>query len=466
MSVMDSLGEADPGSIDNLQAFGVSASGLAKVYDLAEIRQRHSARPPEIDFDSEDDLDEDLNIDAEIAELRVERATMDNDSPEVNILDFYLNQIGQRPLLTKEQEVELAQRIEQGDQTARSQMIESNLRLVVAVAKKHRGRGVDFLDLIQEGNMGLMKAVEKFDWRRDLKFSTYATWWVRQAIQRAVHNDSRTIRIPVSEYEKRRRMNGVENQLRSPAAEQSDDEQLAQSTGLSITQMQNVRRAFGVRIISLDSGLDDEAGSTRLVDLIPDESDPGYDESEEDTYERHAMVLATAMKTLSPRQRQIVAMRFGLKGKTPMTQREIAKNTGVTRQRIEVMLNDEILPALSTNDDLRAATRDPDNFVAIEDEDKGRHDHLVQVTKTLTEQGMPEIPKVIQDLSDREKISAYLFYTGLERDDIAKILKVKPRNIKDDRVNIKKELGIKDDRDHHKLKAALRSIYESEAVSA
>ena len=209
-------------------------------------------------------------------------------------LDRYLHDISRHPLLTKEDEQRLAKLVEQGDQVAKRRMIESNLRLVVSVAKRYRGHGVPFLDLIQEGTIGLVRAVEKFDWRRDLKFSTYATWWIRQAVQRAVANQSRTIRLPVHVSERVRRVDATRAALEARLGRDVTDDEVAKASGVTVPDVVDARSL--PRTSSIHTPVGDE-GDSEMGDMIADESSPKADELVEETLRKE--MLVTGLEHLS-----------------------------------------------------------------------------------------------------------------------------------------------------------------------
>ena len=227
-------------------------------------------------------------------------------------LDRYLHDISRHPLLTKEDEQRLAKLVEQGDQVAKRRMIESNLRLVVSVAKRYRGHGVPFLDLIQEGTIGLVRAVEKFDWRRDLKFSTYATWWIRQAVQRAVANQSRTIRLPVHVSERVRRVDATRAALEARLGRDVTDDEVAKASGVTVPDVVDARSL--PRTSSIHTPVGDD-GDSEMGDMIADESSPKADELVEETLRKE--MLVTGLEHLSERKRRILELRFGLDGGDP-----------------------------------------------------------------------------------------------------------------------------------------------------
>ena len=248
----------------------------------------------------------------------------------VDGLDLYLAQIGRTPLLTKHEEQQLAQRIEQGDEAAKRRMVEANLRLVVSIAKKYRGNGVAFLDLIQEGTIGLVRAVEKFDWRRDLKFSTYATWWIRQAVQRAVANQSRTIRVPVHVHDRIRKVDRARRTLEAKLGREPNAEEIAKESKLSVAEV-NEADELRPKTISLQRPAGEE-GDSELGDLIADTTSEDVTESVAGTMRNEA--LSRALDRLTPRMRKIIELRFGLSGGEPMLLEAVGREVGLTRERV------------------------------------------------------------------------------------------------------------------------------------
>jgi RNA polymerase primary sigma factor len=245
-------------------------------------------------------------------------------------LQLFLNEIGRYPLLTAKEEVELAKRIERGDREAKERMINSNLRLVVSIAKKYQGHGLSLLDLIQEGIIGLIRAVEKFDWRRGYKFSTYATWWIRQAVQRGVANKSREIRIPVHIVEREQKMARAERELAVKLGRAPTEEEVAKAAKLPLKQVREVRQAARA-VTSLDRPLGTE-DSTSLGELTAGES-PSPEE--EVTVNLGEDTLRRAVSELPDREREVVKLRYGLNGDVePASLDEIGRRLGLTRERV------------------------------------------------------------------------------------------------------------------------------------
>jgi RNA polymerase primary sigma factor len=243
----------------------------------------------------------------------------------------YLAQIGRERLLTHEEEVDLGRRARAGDKKARETLIEKNLRLVVSVAKKYRGMGLPFGDLIQEGNIGLMKAVEKYDPERGWRFATYATWWIRQAIGRAVADKGRTIRVPVHMGEKMRKMARVYNKLSAELSREPTDEEVAERLGWSVGRVKDVKSAIP-DTTSLNRPLTSEVDSSELGDFIEDEREPGVASQVVRELERRRIM--ESVERLPERQRRVLVRRYGLDGKEPATLADLSEELGVSRERV------------------------------------------------------------------------------------------------------------------------------------
>ena len=258
--------------------------------------------------------------------------------PSLDCLRLYLRSIGQVDLLTAEEEVELAQRIERGDMAAKQHMVEANLRLVVSIAKSYLGRGLSFLDLIQEGSLGLIRGVEKFDFRRGYKFSTYATWWIRQAVTRAIADKARTIRIPVHMVEKLNRVTHVERQLVQKLGREPQPAEVAAELELTVREVRDVMRVAQMPV-SLEKPVGDEEDS-ELGDFVADEASKEPFESATESLQRAD--VQRALDALPKRERQVIELRYGLKGNEPLTLEEVGRAFGVTRERIRQIENNTL----------------------------------------------------------------------------------------------------------------------------
>lgn len=245
-------------------------------------------------------------------------------------LRLYLRSIGQVELLTATQEVELAKRIERGDMEAKRQMVEANLRLVVSIAKGYLGRGLSFLDLIQEGSLGLIRAVEKFDYRRGYKFSTYATWWIRQAVTRAVADKSRSIRIPVHMVEKLNRLHFVERQLVQDLGREPEPLEIARELGWTVQEVRDVWRVSQTPV-SLEKPVGD-GEETELADLVKDEN--AMEPFDEASLNIRSESVRKVLGDLPEREREVLMMRYGLGGQSPRTLEQCGEAFGVTRERV------------------------------------------------------------------------------------------------------------------------------------
>jgi RNA polymerase primary sigma factor len=245
-------------------------------------------------------------------------------------LRLYLKEAGKVPLLTKHEEVQLARSIELGDKRARDHMIRSNLRLVISIAKNYYTQEMDLLDLIQEGNTGLIRAVEKFDYRKGFKFSTYATWWIRQAITRAIANQDRNIRIPVHMIETINKMVRVERKLLQETGRDPSDDALARELGFGPNEIQDIRK-IAQRTTSLETPIGDE-GDAELGDFIQNESNPDPADVVESIIAKET--LDRALRTMDDRERKVVELRFGLKGEHPRTLAEVSSRFSVSRERV------------------------------------------------------------------------------------------------------------------------------------
>jgi RNA polymerase primary sigma factor len=250
-------------------------------------------------------------------------------------LQLFLKDIGKVELLTAPQEIELAKRIERGDDNAKRQMVEANLRLVVSIAKRYRNQGLPFLDLIQEGTIGLVRAAEKFDHRKGFKFSTYATWWIRQAVARALADKARTIRMPVHVVEKLNKIVRTERKLRAELGREPVSREIARELDLTIEEVDQIRRSAQVPV-SLEKPVGDDEES-EFGHFLTDESAPLPEEAAEDVLRKDA--LGRILRTLSARERRVLELRYGLNGEQPRTLDEVGRAFNVTRERIRQIEN-------------------------------------------------------------------------------------------------------------------------------
>ena len=274
--------------------------------------------------------------------------------PSLDSLRLYLRSIGKVELLTADREVSLAKRIERGDLLAKQEMVEANLRLVVSIAKGYLGRGLSFLDLIQEGSLGLIRAVEKFDYRRGYKFSTYATWWIRQAVTRAIADKGRTIRIPVHMVEKLNKVVHVERQLVQQLGREPLPEEIANELECSVREVRDILR-MAQQPVSLEKPIGEEEES-ELGDFVEDQTAESPFELASENLRREN--VRRALAALPAREREVIEMRFGLTGGTPRTLEEVGRAFNVTRERIRQIENHTLkkLEALPEAQRLRDAS--------------------------------------------------------------------------------------------------------------
>src|SRR4051794_19788304 len=258
--------------------------------------------------------------------------------PSLVSLRLYLRSIGRVDLLTAAQEISLAKRIERGDMQAKRQMVEANLRLVVSIAKGYLGRGLSFLDLIQDGSLGLIRAVEKFDYRRGYKFSTYATWWIRQAVTRAIADKARTIRIPVHMVEKLNRVAHVERQLVQRLGREPEAAEIAEELRWPVSDVRDIQRV-AQQPVSLEKPVGDEDES-ELGDFVAD--DAVLEPFEEASEHLQKEGVKNALQALPERERQVIELRYGLAGGEPLTLEEVGRAFGVTRERIRQIENNTL----------------------------------------------------------------------------------------------------------------------------
>jgi len=258
--------------------------------------------------------------------------------PSLDSLRLYLRSIGRVDLLTAGEEITLAKRIERGDVAAKRHMVEANLRLVVSIAKGYLGRGLSFLDLIQEGSLGLIRAVEKFDYRRGYKFSTYATWWIRQAVTRAIADKARTIRIPVHMVEKLNRVTHVERQLVQQKGREPEPADIAEELKITVREVRDILRV-AQSPISLEKPVGDEEES-ELGDFVADDRTEEPFDAATERLQRED--IQKALDALPERERQVIELRYGLRGHEPLTLEEVGRAFGVTRERIRQIENNTL----------------------------------------------------------------------------------------------------------------------------
>jgi RNA polymerase primary sigma factor len=295
------------------------------------VTEQHDEKLEEEQFEEEEETEEVADL---FDEGGVVTAGLPVAPPEGGAEDsvrLYLKKIGKVRLLTREDEVRLAQRAERNDMGAKNALVEANLRLVVSIAKRYTGRGLTLLDLIQEGNLGLIRAVEKFDWRRGFKFSTYATWWIRQAITRALADQSRTIRIPVHMVERMNRVARVRRALIQKNGREPTPEEIAAELDMPPARVEEALKV-GQEPVSLETPVGSEEGDASLADFIPDAS---IDRPLEIVANRlREADVQAALESLPWRERRVLELRYGLAGEGPMTLEEIGTQVGVTRERV------------------------------------------------------------------------------------------------------------------------------------
>ena len=325
---------------------------LEEIYDMIESKNisiMETREPTSLELE-DDDVDDD-----EILEMELDDEDLLNDeedekksgviiksSGEIEVSDsakniptddpvrMYFKEIGKVPLLTAEEERDLAIRIEQGDEEAKKKLCESNLRLVVSIARRYLNRGLSFLDLIQEGNLGLIKAVEKFDYTKGYKFSTYATWWIRQAITRSIADQARTIRIPVHMVETINKLIRISRQLLQEYGREPTSEEIAKEMGISVEKVREIKK-ISQDPVSLETPIGEEEDS-HLGDFIPDEDIPSPVDAA--AYSMLQKQLREVLDTLSDREKKVLILRFGLDDGRPRTLEEVGREFNVTRERI------------------------------------------------------------------------------------------------------------------------------------
>ena len=330
--------------LDNLLSKGKKNGGTLTYGELVEALQREDLSPDEIDkmydtfskkgIEIVDDSNTNDDTDDEVEDKESEEVEIDLSVPEgVSIDDpvrMYLKEIGRVPLLTAEEEVALAKRMQDGDEEAQKRLAEANLRLVVSIAKRYVGRGMLFLDLLQEGNLGLIKAVEKFDYTKGYKFSTYATWWIRQAITRAIADQARTIRIPVHMVETINKLIRVSRQLLQQLGREPIPEEIAKEMDITVDRVREIMK-IAQEPVSLETPIGEEEDS-HLGDFIEDQDAPAPADAA--SFMLLKEQLEEVLDTLTAREEKVLRLRFGLDDGRARTLEEVGQNFGVTRERI------------------------------------------------------------------------------------------------------------------------------------
>lgn len=323
---------------DYLDAFDLDKNAVDEIYEslLAKDIEIASETEPEdfaaiLDGDDDDDVEpeDDGIVVTESGEIDIE-ATLPKGIAVDDPVRMYLKEIGKVPLLSADEEIQLAQRMEAGDEEAKKKLCEANLRLVVSIAKRYVGRGMLFLDLIQEGNLGLIKAVDKFDYRKGYKFSTYATWWIRQAITRSIADQARTIRIPVHMVETINKLIRVSRQLLQTYGREPTPEEIAKEMGISVEKVREIQK-IAQEPVSLETPIGEEEDS-HLGDFIPDDDVPAPAEAA--AFSMLKEQLVEVLDTLTDREQKVLKLRFGLEDGRSRTLEEVGKEFDVTRERI------------------------------------------------------------------------------------------------------------------------------------
>lgn len=320
---------------EHLSRIKLNKDQIDEVYDLVEKNGISIVDTREPNGNELEDVEEDyVDVDDGLVlktngEIDVD-ATVPKSLPTDDAVRMYLKEIGKVPLLTGAEERELAIRMEQGDEEAKKKLCESNLRLVVSIAKRYLNRGLSFLDLIQEGNLGLIKAVDKFDYTKGYKFSTYATWWIRQAITRSIADQARTIRIPVHMVETINKLIRISRQLLQELGREPTSEEIAKEMGITVEKVREIKK-ISQDPVSLETPIGEEEDS-HLGDFIPDDDVPAPVEAA--AYSMLKEQLMEVLDTLSDREKKVLMLRFGLEDGRPRTLEEVGKEFNVTRERI------------------------------------------------------------------------------------------------------------------------------------
>ena len=316
---------------DYLSKLNISKEEIDEIYDRVEKNgiSLVDSRGPNSEELADEEGDDDGVVLTKTGEIDVE-ATVPKTLPTDDPVRMYLKEIGKVSLLTADEERELAIRMEQGDEEAKKKLCESNLRLVVSIAKRYLNRGLSFLDLIQEGNLGLIKAVDKFDYTKGYKFSTYATWWIRQAITRSIADQARTIRIPVHMVETINKLIRISRQLLQEYGREPTSEEIAKEMGITVEKVREIKK-ISQDPVSLETPIGEEEDS-HLGDFIPDDDVPAPVDAA--AYSMLKEQLMEVMDTLSDREKKVLMLRFGLEDGRPRTLEEVGKEFNVTRERI------------------------------------------------------------------------------------------------------------------------------------
>ena len=316
--------------MDTLQGIDLSAEDADEIFGMF---QRQGVEVVDV-LANEPQVDEEEPTEQDMEEVRPEEVDLDLSVPEgIGIDDpvrMYLKEIGRVHLLSADEEIELARRMEEGDEEAKRRLAEANLRLVVSIAKRYVGRGMLFLDLIQEGNLGLIKAVEKFDYNKGYKFSTYATWWIRQAITRAIADQARTIRIPVHMVETINKLVRIQRQLLQELGREPLPEEIAKEMGISVERVREIMK-IAQEPVSLETPIGEEEDS-HLGDFIEDQDAPAPAEAA--SFMLLKEQLEEVLETLTDREKKVLRLRFGLQDGRARTLEEVGQSFGVTRERI------------------------------------------------------------------------------------------------------------------------------------
>jgi RNA polymerase primary sigma factor len=310
-------------ALEEDEPFDVATLALSPVDELSEDEEVTAQAFADAEADADDEEEEPVQA--------VEVLSSDS-------LQRFLRDIGRTKLLTAAQEIELAKRVERGDMRAKRHMIEANIRLVVSIAKHYREQGLPFLDLIQEGTIGLVRAVEKFDYRRGYKFSTYATWWIRQAVARSLADKGRTIRMPVHVVEKLNRIGRTERKLRTELARDPTTSEIADRVEMPLEEVEQIMRAAQTPI-SLEKPVGDEDDS-ELGDFVADQA--GEEPHEAVTEHLQREDIQRVLDVLPERERQVIELRYGLRGHEPLTLEEVGRAFGVTRERVRQIENNTL----------------------------------------------------------------------------------------------------------------------------